>query len=302
MILRGSGPLRRVRKRAAGPLLVASAKADRGRYPWGKGLRVKRRVEGLLSQGARAWEAWVEAAKRLCEQPPSPRTPFRLLTLSPSRGRPCPGDNGESSCFRPAGDRGGKGIPGPGGRQATVVRVSRRWFETNAAEPTSNFAPSSPLAFFIPQLPGRLVSASTDRDPHSSRRLSPLPNALKVRRTGLRGRSEARPGAPESQTHPRRKGSHPPRGNGARPDAANSSYLHWRHDGTIPPRPARPETQGAELPCSRHAAGAQHPGRGGRGLRWEGDGARGLAGGLWARAGEGQARARWMALSLPSVA
>ena len=164
MILRGSGQLQRVRKWAAGPLWVETEKADRGRYPWGIGLRVKRRVEGPSSQGGRAWEAWVEAAKRLCEQPPSPGTPFRLPTLSPSRGRPSPGDNGESSCFRPAGDRGGKGIPGPGGRQAIVVRVSRRWFETNAAEPTSNFAPSSPLAFFIPQLPGRLVSASTDRD------------------------------------------------------------------------------------------------------------------------------------------
>lgn len=64
------------------------------------------------------------------------------------------------------------------------------------------------------------------RPPPPSRRLSPLPNALKVGRTGLRGRSGARPGAPQTQTHPRRKGSHPPRGNGARPDAANSSYLH----------------------------------------------------------------------------
>ena len=52
-----------------------------------------------------------------------------------------------------------------------------------------------------------------------------------------------------------------------------------------PPTPARPETQGAELPCLRHAAGAQHPGRGGRGLQWEGEYARGLAGALGARRG-----------------
>lgn len=253
-----------------------SAKADGVRYPPGQRIKSQKREKPRGS-------AVREAGRGRPEQKPRSASAtsrllrgrfFSSLHSQPlSKRSPCPGDYGKSSCFRPARSRGGKGIPGVEG-QAVQRRRSERWFREHCCRANAKLRPFLRLAFFIPQLPGRLVSASTDRGTPTPALLlaasHPSPNAPRLGRTGHQGRSRARRGAPDSQTPPPTKRSHPLGSSLARPDAANSSHLHWRHDGTIPPRPARPETQGAESPCSRHAAGSQHPGRTGRGLRWEG--------------------------------
>lgn len=109
-----------------GLLFVESAKADRGRYPWGKGLRVKRRVEGPSSQGGRAWEARVEAAKRLLLE-----RLFGYPHSAPLRAAPAPATTARAAVSAQPGTAVEKASLGPeagrqAGRQATVVRVSRR--------------------------------------------------------------------------------------------------------------------------------------------------------------------------------
>lgn len=175
--------------------------------------------------GKPAWEAWAEAARR-----PSRERLFSAPPPSPSRGRSCLG--GQSSCFCRAGDRGGKGIPGAA-RQAGSGRQCE-WETTPRRLPQSQrqTSPFPPFAFFIPQLPGRLVSASTDRarpphppPPFFSPPLTP-PQHPKPGE-GLTARAApSPPGTPESQTPPATRHSHPFGGSLALPDAANSSHLH----------------------------------------------------------------------------
>lgn len=65
--------------------------------------------EGAEQFGRTGLGGRAEAAKRLLWE-----RLFKLpdTQLSPSEGRPCPGNNGGRSCFRRAGHGGRKGIPG----------------------------------------------------------------------------------------------------------------------------------------------------------------------------------------------
>lgn len=175
-------------------MLVESAKANRGRYT-GQRIKSQKREEprGRIVR---------EAGRGRPEQ--RPRGAFaasRLLsypTLSPSQGRPCPSDNGESSCFRWAGDRE-EGIPAAGG-QASVCVWTTDDFETTVAEPKPNFALSPPLSLLYPPT-SRPAGVRFDRPrtplPRpSSRLLSPLPNVLRLGKDWLPGPLPSPPGCP----------------------------------------------------------------------------------------------------------
>lgn len=124
----------------------------------------------------------------------------------------------------------GKASLGPAGRPAAAVCTSGTRLPHGCRRADAKLCPSLPSAFFIPQLPGRLVSASANRyrPPHvlllAASHPSPTPSGWG--RARPQGRSRARRGALESQMPPPTKRSHPLRGSLARPDAANSSHLH----------------------------------------------------------------------------
>lgn len=97
--------------------------------------------EGAEQFGRTGLGGWAEAAKRLLWE-----RLFKLphTQLSPSEGRPCPGDNGWRSCFRRAGHGGRKGIPGADRKASSgTLGVQGGDSKTTIAEPTPNFALSS---------------------------------------------------------------------------------------------------------------------------------------------------------------
>lgn len=181
---------------AAALRFAEGAKANRGRYPRGKGVRVKEsRAERSEQLGVGGLSRGREALLQLAAVP---GTPFQLPPApGPSPGRPCPSDDGQSSCFRPAGDRG-EGIPGAGGQAS--VSVSERRPETTAATPTPNFTPSSSQPSLSPNFPAGWCPLRPPEDPPlprpSSRRLAPLPNVLKPGKDWPPGPLPNPPGCP----------------------------------------------------------------------------------------------------------
>lgn len=160
-MLTGEGQLRG--QGESGLLLVASEEAGTGRSPSGKGLRVKGKRAGRRAARGRRGRPKERPRRARASSRRFPERVFSSPTRSPSQGRPSPGDDSESSCFRQAGDGGGKGIPGSGG-QACGGRLYERDTTPRLLPPSQRQTlPSLPLASFIPQLPGRLVSASANR-------------------------------------------------------------------------------------------------------------------------------------------
>lgn len=190
------------------------------RYPRGGKPRGQRGAERP------AWEAWAEASGA------RPGNAFSApLHLAPLGAAPPPAARAAVSAGPGAGDRGGEGIPAAGGPGAANCANGRR-FRGDSRRAGAKLRPFLPVASFIPQLPGRLVSASTDRarrrpPPRPSfRRLSLLPVPEDWGHDWRPRPLPSPPGAPAPRTPPPPRRSHPLRGSRARPDAANSSHLH----------------------------------------------------------------------------
>lgn len=226
-MLTGEGQLRG--QRESGLLFVASEEADRGRYPSGRGLRVKgKRAGGRAARGRRGrpkggrGEPW--------HQPALPGTRFRLPHTQPLSGPPFPGRQRREQLFPPGWGRGGKGIPGSGG-QACGGRLHERDTTPRRLPPSQRQTwPFPPLSLLYPPTSRPPVSASANRyrPPHVLLLAASHPSSTPQGwgRARPQGRSRARRGALESQMPPPTKRSHPLRGSLARPDAANSSHLH----------------------------------------------------------------------------
>lgn len=198
---------------------------------------------------------------------------------SPSRGRPCRGDIGERSCFRQAGDSAGDGIPASGGEACGGRRCERHGAPRPLPPSPRRTSPSAPLSLLYPPTsrPAGVRSGQPMPPPPPPPFFSPR---LPPPQRPAAGEGPAARAAPEPAGVPRSPGCRPRRGApilAAAPSPAQMLQTPLTCIDAMmepcpppPPRLARPETQGAELPRLRHAAGDQRPGRGGRGFRWTG--------------------------------
>lgn len=169
-------------------------------------------------------------------QPPSPGTPFQLPHTQPLSGPLLPRRRRPEQLFPPGRGPRSERHPwgGRAGRQRPTVRAGGD-SETTAAEPTPNFARSCPSPSSSPNFPAGwcplrptepAAAAAPPTTRPSFRRLSLLPNARRLGKDRRPGPLPSPPGAPESQTPPPTRRSHPLGGSLARPDAANPSHLH----------------------------------------------------------------------------
>lgn len=211
----------------------------------------------------------------------------RYPTLSPSQGCPCLGDNDGRSCFRRPEHRAGEGASqGRAGRPAR----SSMYGEAIPRSPPRSQSQTSPFLPLNP--PYTPTSRPTGARFDPARRAAtppPAPFSLPLtppRRPEPWRRPRPATGSTSESARLARSSRHHPHPNASSLSAAPAPAQMLQTPLTCidammepsPPGPARPETQGAELPCSRHAAGAQHPGRGGGASDGKGMGASGLAG------------------------